>query len=117
MRRRAASLRRCVVCVCVCLFWFGENGGGLWGVGRSQPNPPSSLLPSHTDTHLHPSIHPSIHPHTPTHTPIHPKQVTPATTSRLRWVLPLRVLPPLDSDPTDLLLDHDLRRCATELLV
>lgn len=44
-------------------------------------------------------------------------QATPANTSRLRWVLPLRVIPPLDSDPTDLLLDHNLRRCATELVV
>ena len=44
-------------------------------------------------------------------------KATPANTSRLRWVLPLRVIPPLDSDPTDLLLDHNLRRCATELVV
>lgn len=61
---------------------------------------------------------PTAQPPIPTNIIKHQQtQATPATTARLRWVLPLRVIPPLDSDPTDLLLDHNLRRCATELLV
>ena len=62
------------------------------------------LSPTNTSTQTQLNIHINI-------------QATPANTSRLRWVLPLRVIPPLDSDPTDLLLDHNLRRCATELVV
>lgn len=44
-----------------------------------------------------------------------PETVTPARTSKLRWSYPVRVVPPTDSDPTDLFMDSNVERCAIEM--
>eukprot|EP00952_Eustigmatos_sp_NYUAD-ZCMA_P004300 18942-Eustigmatos_ZCMA.PRE.1 len=41
-------------------------------------------------------------------------KVTAADTAILRWVFPVRVVPPRDVDVTDLFLDHDVPRCSAE---
>jgi hypothetical protein len=42
--------------------------------------------------------------------------VTAAEASKLKWVLPVRIVPPLDVDATDLFLDSgDVARCCTEI--
>jgi hypothetical protein len=46
-----------------------------------------------------------------------PDTLTPTHTSKLRWDLPVRVCPPTDTDATDLFLEYDIARCATELYV
>lgn len=43
------------------------------------------------------------------------QQVTPSNTSKLKWVFPLRIVPPSDVDPTELFLDHGASRCTVEM--
>lgn len=44
-------------------------------------------------------------------------QVTSNNTSKLKWMFPLRIVPPNDVDPTDLFLDHGVSRCSVEVHV
>lgn len=46
-----------------------------------------------------------------------PETVTSLHTSKLRWTFPIRVIPPNDTDPTDLFLDYHVARCAMEMHV
>ncbi|KAM3569345.1 hypothetical protein VYU27_008556 [Nannochloropsis oceanica] len=44
-----------------------------------------------------------------------PETVTALHTSKLRWTFPIRVIPPNDTDPTDLFLDYHVARCSMEM--
>lgn len=44
-----------------------------------------------------------------------PETVTALHTSKLRWTFPIHVIPPNDTDPTDLFLDYHVARCAMEM--
>ena len=46
-----------------------------------------------------------------------PETVTALHTSKLRWTFPIHVVPPNDTDPTDLFLDYHVARCAMEMHV
>jgi len=46
-----------------------------------------------------------------------PETVTSLHTSKLRWTFPICVVPPNDTDPTDLFLDYHVARCAMEMHV